>query len=185
MIIGICGNSGSGKSTLAKLICESKSNAVHYEIDKIGHDVMEIKEVQDELINSFGIEVINNQTVDRKKIAELVFSSREKMKKLSNITWHYMQIQIDSMLQRDQNKLIILDWILLPKTSYFDMCDVKILIDTPYEIRKERAMNRDNITAEQFDLREQASIVYDKDKFNFVINNNDVNELGKLVKQIW
>ena len=41
------------------------------------------------------------------------------------------------------------------------MCDVKILLDIPYEIRKKRAMKRDNITEEAFDLREQASINFD------------------------
>jgi dephospho-CoA kinase len=64
------------------------------------------------------------------------------------------------------------------------MCDIKILVDVPYETRKQRAMQRDNITAEQFDLREQASVEYDKEKFDIVVNNNDINEIKKLVKQI-
>ena len=35
-----------------------------------------------------------------------------------------------------KSNVIILDWILLPITKYFDQCDIKILLDIPYEIRK-------------------------------------------------
>lgn len=43
MIIGICGNSGSGKSTLARIIKEkSKKEALHINIDEIGHYVLTI-----------------------------------------------------------------------------------------------------------------------------------------------
>jgi dephospho-CoA kinase len=183
MLIGICGRSGSGKSTIARAIAEEK-NALHYEIDKIGHDVLTINEVQTELVKSFGDDIANGENIDRKRLGELVFTSREKMQTLTDITWRYMQLQIDSIIQNSQDKIVVLDWILLSQTKYFDMCDIKILVDVPYETRKQRAMQRDNITAEQFDLREQASVEYDKEKFDIVVNNNDINEIKKLVKQI-
>ena len=64
------------------------------------------------------------------------------------------------------------------------MCNLRILLDIPYEIRKERAMARDNITAEQFDLREQASSEYNPYYFNYIIDMNgpriiDVTEMIK------
>lgn len=64
------------------------------------------------------------------------------------------------------------------------MCDKKILVDTPYEIRKKRAMMRDGIAVEEFDLREQASIEYDKDQFDIVVNDNNINEVRKMIEQI-
>ena len=50
------------------------------------------------------------------------------------------------------------------------MCKIKILLNIPYEIRRERAIKRDNITIEEFDLREKASINYNVDDFDIVIN---------------
>ena len=50
MIIGICGKSGCGKSTLANQIIELTDNkAIHLDIDKVGHRVLLLPEVQEEL----------------------------------------------------------------------------------------------------------------------------------------
>ena len=50
MIIGICGKSGSGKSTLSKTLTNHYKNIIHLDIDKVGHNVLTIKDVKNELI---------------------------------------------------------------------------------------------------------------------------------------
>ena len=183
MIIGICGKSGSGKSTLSNYIKElSKRECVYLEMDKVGHRALLLPEVMDELVNSFGKAISNGKNIDRKKLGEIVFASREEMDKLTNITWKYMQIEIDKFISDNKDKTIILDWLLLPLSKYFDMCDVKILLDIPYEVRKERAMRRDNITEEVFDLRESASIDYDENQFDYVLKTNNKEDVEKMVK---
>lgn len=184
MIIGICGKSGCGKSTLSRMIMEHHSDAIHLDIDKVGHYVLTLDEVKEELVNTFGPNVINENLVDRKKLGEIVFNSRERMDRLTDITWKYMQIEIDKFLEANKDKKVILDWLLLANTRYFDMCDLKILLDIPYEIRKHRSMLRDNITEEAFQLREKASIDYDADKFDHVIRGDQEIEVGKLVKSL-
>lgn len=184
MTIGICGKSGSGKSTLSKMISES-NGGIHLDIDKIGHKVLLNAKVQEELIECFGKGIINSNNIDRKKLGEIVFASRQEMKKLSDITWKYMQVEIDEFLNQNKDKTVILDWILLPITKYFDMCDVKILLDVPYEVRKQRSMKRDNISEEDFVLREGASIDLSVFNFDYVIDGdeNKVN-VRKLVKNL-
>ncbi len=185
MIIGICGKSGSGKSTLANQIIELTNNkAIHLNIDKVGQSVLLLPEVKEELINSFGESIIKENIVDRKKLSEIVFNSRNEMNKLSDITWQYMQLKIDYFLNLHKDKIIILDWLLLSISKYFDMCDIKILLDIPYEIRKQRAIKRDNITEEAFDLREKASISYDESAFNYVLKANDKEIVKRLVKSL-
>ena len=185
MIIGISGKSGSGKSTLArKIINKSNNKAIHLDIDKIGHSVLLLPEVKEELIKSFGESIIQKNNIDRKKLGEIVFASRKEMNKLSDITWKYMQIEIDNFLNIHKNKIIILDWLLLPITKYFAMCNIKILLDIPYDVRKQRAMKRDNITKEAFDLREKASINFDESAFDYVIKENDNKIIKRLVKSL-
>lgn len=185
MIIGISGKSGSGKSTLArKIINKSNNKAIHLDIDKIGHSVLLLPEVKEELIKSFGESIIQKNNIDRKKIGEIVFASRKEMNKLSDITWKYMQIEIDNFLNIHKNKIIILDWLLLPITKYFAMCDIKIFLDIPYDVRKQRVMKRDNITKEAFDLREKASINFDESAFDYVIKENDNKIIKRLVKSL-
>ena len=184
IIIGICGNSGSGKSTLARIIKEkSKKEALHINIDEIGHYVLTIDEVKTELVSSFGTNILQNSNINRAILGDLVFNSRDKMQKLTDITWKYMQIEIDKIIQKNKGKIIILDWILLPKTEYFELCNTRILLDVPYDIRKSRAIKRDNISEEAFDLREQASIKYKKEDFNVVLKDYDEEIIRKLVNK--
>lgn len=183
IIIGICGKSGSGKTTLANQIMQlAGDNAICLDIDKIGHNVLLFPEVKKELINSFGEAIIKENMVDRKKLGEIVFNSRNEMEKLSDITWKYMQIEIDKILNLNKDKIIILDWLFLLNTKYFDMCDVKILLDVSYDVRKKRAMKRDNITEEDFDLREQASIDFDETLFDYVFKADDEKKVERLAK---
>jgi len=172
MLIGICGKSGSGKTTIAKRLMNLHKNAIHIEIDKIGHEVLLYEEVKKELINAYGESIICNNSIDRKKLGDIVFSSRKEMDKLTEITWKNMQIIIDKIINENKDKIIILDWLLLPKTKYFNMCKFKILLDIPYEIRKQRAILRDNISEEEFKLREKSSIEYDNNDFDYVIDDS-------------
>ena len=185
MIIGICGNSGSGKSTLANQIVKLTDNkAIHLEIDKIGHKVLLLPEVKKELIKLYGNKILSENNIDRKKLSAIVFNSKIEMDKLTDITWKYIQIEIDNFLETNKNKIVILDWMLLSKSKYFDMCDIKILLDTPYEIRKRRATKRDNIKEELFDLRDQASINYNEEDFDYVLKTNEIDK-KKLVKSLY
>lgn len=185
MIIELCGKSGSGKSTLAqKIIKQHKGKIVHLDIDKVGHNVLTIKEVKEELINNFGSSIISDDTVNRKKLSSIVFNSKYKMNILENITWKYMEIYIDNFLKENKDNIIILDWILLPKTKYFSMSNIKVLLDIPYEIRKERVINRDNITEFNFELRDNASIIYNHNDFDYAFDNINEENIKRLVKRI-
>ena len=181
MLIGICGKSGSGKSTISNYL-KSELGAIHCDIDKMGHYVLTLPNVQKDLIDSFGIEIYEDGKINRKKLSKIVFNSVEKMKILEQITWKHMEIEIDKIINENKDKIIILDWQLLPKTKYLNLCDLKILIDIPYEIRKQRILKRDNISEEKIDLREKASITYNKNDFDYVFNANDNENIKRLVK---
>ncbi len=95
-----------------------------------------------------------------------------------------MQIEIDNFLNIYKDRIIILDWLLLPISKYFDMCNIKILLDISYEVRKQRAIKRDNISEEAFDLREKASIEFNESAFDYVLKTNDKEIVKRLVKSL-
>ena len=64
------------------------------------------------------------------------------------------------------------------------MYNIKILLDISYEIKKKRAMKRDNISEEAFDLREKASIEFDESAFDYVLKTNDKEIVKRLVKSL-
>ena len=183
MIIGICGKSGSGKSTLAnKIIKKYDNGAVHLDIDKIGHKVLTINEVKNELITYFSKTIIVEDEIDRKSLSNKVFASKKDMDKLTEITWSYMEKEIDNFLENNVEKVVILDWLLLPKSKYFNICDAKILLDIPYEVRKERAMKRDNISAKAFELRDKSGIEFNDKDFNYVLYDTDDESIKRMVE---
>ena len=183
MLIGICGKSGSGKSTISNTIKDYYDNVIIIDIDKIGHESYDNPDIMKKMISFFGPQIITNGKVDRKKLSAIVFNSKEEMKRLEEVTWEYMEQRIDNIINSNKDKIIILDWQLLPLTKFFNMCDYKILLDIPYEIRRKRIIKRDKITEEKFIERENAAIVYNPDDFDFIIKNNKILNIRKLVKK--
>ena len=171
-IIGITGKSGSGKSTLTRLLSEKlKCNSVN--VDKIGHKATSNEKNAKKLCEVFGNEIVNSEgKIDRKKLGNIVFSSKEKMDVLTDITWGYMQEILDEILKKETGESIILEWALLPISKYWNQCDTKILIKADDEKRKNKVMQRDQISEEYFLKRDAGCIDYALVKFDYVFNND-------------
>lgn len=185
MLISIVGKSGAGKSTIIRRLIEINPQVHHLDIDKIGHYVNNIPIVQKALVKNFGEEIIKNNKINRKVLAKIVFASSEAMELLTAITWPHMESIIDSYLEKNNDSIVILDWQLLPKTKYFKDSNLRILVTAPYEIREERVLKRDNITKEKFLERENASLEFNPEDFDEVINNigNIEREVSKIYEK--
>lgn len=166
MLIGITGKSGSGKTTLAKWLAEYSHFEV-IDVDEIGHSILDNEDVRKKIKEKFGVEV---SSTDRKALGEIVFNNREKMKEYADMTFEIMCEKIDEIIIGHEN--VIIEWILLPQTKYFDLCDVKILCKRSYENRLKAVQERDHISTEYFETREKNSIEYNEDLFDKIIITN-------------
>ena len=168
MIIGITGKSGVGKSTYAnKLSKENEFHVIH--VDEISHKIMEFSNVKQKLIETFGENFIKDGLVDRKYLGDLIFTNRHLYEEMKGIVWQEIKNEIDSELFIYKN--IIIEWILLPHSHYWKMCDKKILITANEEQRKEKVLLRDNISKEYLEKRDSASISYNNIEFDEIIVN--------------
>lgn len=183
-IIGITGKSGSGKTELATLLA-GELQGKYIDIDKIGHEANKQPEILKNLCETFGKVILDtNGQLDRKKLGSIVFLDKNKMDQLTDITWGYMQKQLDSIMAQS-NDIFVLDWILLPKSKYWEMCDLRILVTADDEIRKIKILERDNITEEYFEKRDSASLDYSPFKFDYIFENDYQNEtIEKIVETI-
>ncbi len=93
-----------------------------------------------------------------------------------------MEKEIDNYISDNKEKIIILDYIMLPRTKYFKESDLRILIKGSYEERLKRALVRDSITKEVFDQRDSAAINYVDEDFDYVIDNNEGDVKRKVAK---
>ena len=185
MIISIVGLSGSGKSLIARTLESYNQHILHVDIDKIGHSSHHDPMVKQKLINTFGEDILTNGEIDRKKLGHIVFNSKEAMQQLEYITWSFMEQQIDQIINNNPNKIILLDWLLLPRTKFFYTSDIRLLVTAPLEVRMERAIKRDRITKKTFLERESSAPEIDETQFEYIINNVNLLETQERVKSIY
>lgn len=168
MIIGITGKSGVGKSTYACAL--AKTNGFYVvNVDEIAHQIIDRQEIKLKLTNVFGEEIIKDGRINRKHLGDLIFTARHMYKELSNVVWEEIKNEIKNILSKHKN--VILDWILLPHSCFWEMCDKKILITADETQRKKMVIKRDNISKEYLKKRDLASISYENFEFDKIINN--------------
>ena len=113
-----------------------------------------------------------------------MFNDEEKMKSLCDATYWYMVQEIDQMLKKSD--VTILDYALLPKTKYFELCNIKILVEAEYNVRITRVEARDNISNEKYNQINSNSLDYSNLSFDYIItNNSDLTKLRKVVGEIY
>ena len=174
-LIGITGKTGTGKSTIATTLAQ-KLEGQYVDIDKIGHQATSDPIIAKKLCNVFGNELLNeNGNIDRKKLGNIVFSNKDKMQILTDITWEYMEQKLNKILLQKQ-QYFIFDWALLPKVKFWDMCDIKILVTSDDTVRKERILERDHISEGYLEKRESATLDYSKLSFDFTFDNDYTNK---------
>lgn len=171
-IIGVTGKSGSGKTTFARTLAQ-KLNCQYVDIDKISRMPLKKPEIIYILCNKFGNGILDKDgNIDRKKLGEIVFSKEEWLNELMQITQSDAEQEIDCILSRKDNNIVVLEWIKLPTSKYWEICDTKILVKADYIKRKNKVLERDNIPEEYFEKRDLAAIDYEESEFNYIFENN-------------
>jgi dephospho-CoA kinase len=177
-IIGLTGGIGSGKSTVAHYIA-SKGIPV-YVADEAAKEVMEQSEVVLQIQSLFSQNVITpNGKLDRKAIAELVFSDTDQLNKLNAIVHPLVKAHfIDWLQQYESVPFVINEVAILFETGGNVACDKVILVTAPEEIRIQRAMLRDKTSKEAVlnRMKNQLSDAEKSKKSDFIISNIDLKE---------
>ena len=173
MIIGLTGGIASGKSTVSKYLAEKGFKV--YDADKIAKDISEKKLVQEEIILTFGDKILDkNGNVDRKKIKEIVFENKEKLKQLNAIIHPKVIDFYKKLKEQNTDKIIIFDVPLLFESGIDKFCDKILVVISDYEIQLNRIVERDKIDRELAEkiIKSQLSNEERIKKADVVIENN-------------
>lgn len=177
-IIGLTGGIGSGKTSIMNHI-ETLGYKVYY-ADDAGKKVMKQKEIIDKVVLLLGQNVLNeDSTLNRKKIADIVFANPDKLHALNQIVHPAVANDFDNFLKSlKENELVIKESAILFESKANEDCDIVILITAPEEVRIQRVMARDNSTFDEVKMRidNQMSDEIKVKKSDYVINNLFLSE---------
>ncbi|MCI5510334.1 MAG: dephospho-CoA kinase [Oliverpabstia sp.] len=152
-VIGVTGGVGAGKSEILTYIAENWDAAV-VETDEVGYLVMRPgKSCFAPIVELFGPGILQEDgTLDRAKIAELVFGDKELLEKLNAIVHpavkRYIQKAIDRERELDTD-IFIVESALLVEDKYNAICDELWYIYADEETRTERLMKNRGYSKEK------------------------------------
>ena len=149
-ILGLTGGIASGKSTVSAYLAQN--GALIIDADLIARQVVAKKSSGlKQIVAKFGGEILTaSGELDRKKLGKLVFSNKDLLKKLTDITGPLIRAEILREIEaakKAQVKLVVLDIPLLFETGYQTLCDKVMVVTVPSEVQLERVMKRDNLSA--------------------------------------
>lgn len=184
-IIGLTGSSGSGKSTVSKIFSDLSAKVIN--ADDIYHDLLENStQMKAELAEAFGID---SDKIDRKKLGEIVFSDKQKLAILNEITHKYVTIEFEKQLFNVMhNDIVILDIPLLFEAKYERYCDKVIGVISSDEHKLARLCSRDGITVDYAKKRlsnQKNNEFFIKNCDIIIDNDGDLNSLQQKCQTIY
>ena len=184
-IIGLTGGIGSGKTTIA--------NYVHsfgiplYIADDEARKLMQSQKIINAIKTVFGDGIFEKETLNRTKLAEIVFNQPDKLEKLNAIIHPAVKSDFKEWLLQNKNApFIIYEAAILFESGNYVNCDYVITVVAPIDTRIERVMKRDNSTRELILKRMEAQWTDEQriSKSDFVIENVDLKKAKQKVQEI-
>ncbi|XP_054164529.1 bifunctional coenzyme A synthase-like [Oppia nitens] len=120
-IIGLTGGIASGKSSIADKLKSLGAGVIN--CDLMAHKTYESPESEafKEIVQHFGKHIlIDDSTIDRKKLGNIVFTDKDKLKVLNNIIWPKLEVLILDKINemKDKYQVIVLEIALLLEAKW-------------------------------------------------------------------
>ena len=181
--IGLTGSIGSGKSTVAKLLLERGIPVL--DADAIAKEVSSSNEVLLEVAKTFGAEYVQENSLNRPKLAELIFNNPQARLTLNAIIHPRVRTEMTRRTtELEGAEMVVQDIPLLFENGLEKLFDAVILVDAPLETRIARVMARDGSTFEQVLARDAAQMpaLEKRKRTPYVLENigDSVNLEGQL-----
>ncbi len=192
LLLGLTGGIASGKSTVAAMLEDLGAQMIDFDV--LAREVVEPgKPAWKDIVNYFGEQVLReDQSLDRKKLGDIVFKDFEKRKRLEVFTHASINeafvSRVNAIAGRDPEAVIQAVIPLLFELNLQYQFHKNILVYVPPEVQVDRLMKRDGITEEEANHRIQSQLPIDEKVgyADFVIHNDkSLEETRKQVEALW
>ena len=155
-VIGITGGIASGKSTVTSYLRELGYFVL--DADELVHNLQAIGQpLYNAIYEHFGeVYFKEDKSLDRKKLAKLVFSDENARAELSEIQDHIIRAEIEKICQQKlatSDASFFMDIPLLLEENYQPLFDEVWLVSLAEEIQIKRLMSRNGYTQEEAEAR--------------------------------
>lgn len=172
--IGVTGGIGSGKSVVCNLF--RLHNIPVFDADTEAKKLNDTSPViRSQLIYHFGSDIYENERLNRRKFADLIFSN-DKNIKIANSIIHpeVANCFVEWYSYLTDHPFVIIDAALLIEAGFHQFVDKVITVYAPEELRIERVMQRDRIDRTHVEARMLNQLPEDeKIKFSDIVIYND------------
>lgn len=187
-VLGITGGVGSGKSEVLRYM-EQEYSAVVCQLDEVAKALQKKgTDCYDKIIERFGREITGeNEELDRKKLAAIIFRDEEKRRILNGIVHPEVKKWVEQDIIEKRKRgvpLYVIEAALLPEAGYEDICQEMWYIYTEESVRRERLKKSRGYSDESISqmIRSQSPESVFRKACRIVIDNSGTFERTK--KQI-
>jgi dephospho-CoA kinase len=186
-VVALTGGIGAGKSLAAQYFSELGARVV--DADQLARVAIERgSEGFDEVLLRFGEAIMRDGDIDRKALAEIIFSDPKAKADLEGII-HPIVRQLFAEVVSDlaSDEILIYEIPLLVETGAASNFDLIVTVEADLEIRKERLRKRGMFSSEiEKRIAQQASREAREAIADFVlINDGDEDALLRAVENLW
>ena len=190
--IGLTGGMASGKTTVSRLF--TAWGAFVADADEISRRALDPgTSCYDKTVASFGRGILlPDGSVDRKKVASIVFSDEEALATLNGIIHPYVHevilMQSKRAFREDPSRLIVWDVPLLFETGYDREVTKTVVVTARQSLRVQRIVERDGSTKAAA-LRRIRAQMPDREKVGradiVIRNNGTLDELERRTREVF
>ena len=141
--VGVTGGIGAGKSLICSIL-ERMGYPVFYSDMEAKKIIALNPQVRIYLIELFGIQIFKDHQLDRKLLANLLFSDSTLIEKMNAIVHPKVREEFENWALSQDSQLVFNEAAILFETGSYKNFDATILVTAPLEIRLSRVINRDN-----------------------------------------
>ena len=187
IILGITGGSGCGKTTVSRILSENEVDVI--DCDLVTRKIVEPNEpALREIEDTFGNEYLNSdKTLNRKKLAGLVFNSPENLLKLNRIMHKYVEEYINLYIQNSTADIVGIDAAALIESGINKKCDYLLCVLANKDLRLQRIITRDNLSQDEAlsRINAQKNDEFYIEKSDYIVyNNGNIDEINEQIIKI-